>query len=109
VKTLLVLVAFLTVCAMLAAGYGIAFTHWRPIPSRGGAFAVLLIAVWVVSVLLGVMGVYAGSGRWMAWTFGGILLLGSSVLLLDIGLVFIAPIALFVLTYSMVMWRQNPS
>jgi len=67
-----------------------------------------LIAVWVVSVLLGVVGVYAGCNRWMAWIFGGILLLGSSVLLYDVGLVFIAPIALFVLMYSIVMWRAEP-
>lgn len=91
-----------------------------------GAFAILLFRVgnmivserefalsWLLSILavativLAITGITdTGKERWLAFTLVAVLILGFSVYLFDIGLIFLAPFGLALLIYSLFELRR---
>jgi chromate transport protein ChrA len=107
-RRLFVLLAFIIAPAVIVAAYGVVYAGWGDLPDRSSAVLASMGSTLVLFLFLAVMGLLdGGRDRWLAWLLASILLLGFSGVLFDVGLVFIAPFAIFLIIYSLVNLRRS--
>ena len=91
-------------CAILLTAFGIGWADWGGLANRIGIMQILMGALGVMVVLLVILGILSrGRERWTSLTLGAILLLGFSALtIFSVGM-FVAPVGLFLLGFS--IWK----
>jgi hypothetical protein len=91
------LLIFVAGCAILFAILGTVWAKWH----HDGIAQILIGALGVTVLVLMVRGILAsGKERWITFTLGAILLLGFSISFFSAGF-FTAPVALFLLGFSL--------
>ncbi len=107
-KKIAELAGFLVGCAILVAGFGVGWADWGKLANQVIVMQTVMGAlVGVVAFVIATAVISKARDRWRALILASVLLLGFSVLLFDIGLLF-APIPLVVLLYSVSRLRKEP-
>lgn len=100
------LVGFVAGCIVLVAAFGIGWANWGRLANQEVVMQTLMGTLVAVALLLAVIGILSkGKDKWRALTLDGVLLLGFSVLLFDVGLLF-APLGLFLFIYSLLKLQR---
>jgi hypothetical protein len=110
VKRLGLIVSFLVGAAMLIYAFGIGYAGWWEFADRMVVASVLLSALGVAVVFLTTMGTLArGKGRWTPFTLAAILLLGFSALTFFSLGIYVAPVGLLLLGFSIWKLAHHPT
>jgi chromate transport protein ChrA len=103
------LTGFVIGCLLLVAAFGIGWAKWGNLQNQETIMQVLMATILaVVAFLLVMIGISKGKDRWRAMLLDGILILGFSILLFDIGLLLL-PLSLIFMVVSISKLRQPNS